>query len=70
MLGQGSFGKVVKCTRKVDRKVFAVKLITNIFDGVQSLKQLVREVNILRKLSGMKSNIFTTNLHDVILIQD
>ena len=52
-MGQGSFGKVVKGTRKSDGKVFAVKLITNIFEGVQSLKQLVREIHILRKLSGM-----------------
>ena len=38
VLGQGSFGKVIKCKKKSDGKVYAIKLITNIFDGIHNLK--------------------------------
>jgi mitogen-activated protein kinase 1/3 len=33
-------------------------------------KMAVREITILRKLSQIKNNIFTTKLHDVILAGD
>ena len=66
-LGQGAYGRVMKCTSKASGKTYAVKLMTDVFDDIHYLKQLVREIHIMRKLSKMPSNIFTTELHDVII---
>ena len=57
----------MKCTSKLSGKAYAVKLMTDVFDDIHYLKQLVREIHIMRKLSIMPSNIFTTKLHDVII---
>ena len=67
LLGQGSYGKVMKCIGKKDDKEYAIKLMTNVFEDIHHLKQLVREIHIMRKLSKNPNNIYTTKLHDVIV---
>ena len=59
----------MKCVSKSDGRPYAVKLITGMFDNVVHLKQLVREIHIMRMLSSMPNNIFTTKLYDVIFRQ-
>jgi serine/threonine protein kinase len=48
LLGQGSYGKVMKCIGKKDGQVYAIKLIADVFDDIHYLKQLVREIHIMR----------------------
>jgi hypothetical protein len=38
MLGQGSYGKVMKCTCKKNGLVYAIKLMTDVFDDIHHLK--------------------------------
>ena len=65
-LGKGSFGTVIKAKdRKTGQKV-AIKLMKDIGKSSYSLRKLLREIIILRKLSEIENNIFTTKLLDII----
>lgn len=66
-LGQGSFAKVVKAKCKLTGKHVAIKLIDNIFEGRTSLKNTLRELQIMHELSKMDGNTFTVKMLDVIL---
>jgi serine/threonine protein kinase len=48
----------------------AIKYIKGLMKNDEHAKMAVREITILRKLSLIKNNIFTTKLHDVILAGD
>ena len=52
-LGEGAYGRVMKCTSKLSGKTYAIKLVTGVFEDIHHLKQLVREIHIMRKLSKM-----------------
>ena len=45
---------------------YAIKLIKEPFETPYRARQLLREIKLLRKLSEMESNIFTTLLHDIL----
>ncbi len=38
MLGEGSYGRVMKCTKKSNGQSYAIKLMTNVFDDINYLK--------------------------------
>ncbi len=65
----GSFGEVKKASHKKSGKQYAIKLVRNTFNDQYSARKIVREVGILRKLSKMKGNLFTTKLYDVVIPQ-
>lgn len=44
----------------------AIKLLLNSFSDEYQAKKVLSEIQILRQLSTMKSNVFTTKLEDVI----
>lgn len=44
----------------------AIKLIQNSFNDEYQSKKILSEIQILRQLSTMKSNVFTTKLIDVV----
>jgi serine/threonine protein kinase len=68
-LGTGAFGSVVKAKHKVTNEVVSIKMIKDCFANIHRVRMLLRELMILRKLSEMEDNIFTTKLYDVILPQ-
>lgn len=70
MVGHGSFGCVFKAQHKTTKRVYAIKQISNIFSSLYSFKKLIREIQILKQLSQMEGNIFTTKLYDVIIPED
>ena len=45
----------------------AIKMIQNIFSDIYQCKKVLREIEIMRKLTKMKENIFTTKLVDIII---
>lgn len=66
-LGQGTFGVVVSATHVETGTKVAVKLMTSSFVDEYDAKKRVSEIQILRKLSAIKDNCFTTKIFDVIV---
>jgi mitogen-activated protein kinase 1/3 len=66
-LGKGSFGTVVKAKNRQTGAKVAIKLIKDINKSSYSLRKLLREIIILRKLSEIENNIFTIKLLDIII---
>ena len=66
-LGQGTYGQVRKVKHIASGKIYAIKLIENCFNDEYSARKAVREIKILRQLSVMNKNVFTTRLHEIIL---
>jgi serine/threonine protein kinase len=48
-------------------RVVAIKLVKNIFKSFYETKKLLREITILRALSAMDHNVFTSKLIDIVL---
>lgn len=67
LLGTGAFGQVIKAKHKITNQIVSIKLIKECFENTHRIRMLLRELMILRKLSEMEDNIFTTKLYDVIL---
>ena len=42
-------------------------MMTNVFSDSYTSKQIINEIQILRKLSTVKENLFTTKILDVIV---
>lgn len=66
-LGKGSYGLVVKAKHRETGKLCAIKHIKDVFYNEYEAHKVLREVHIMRKLSTMKTNIFTSKLVDVIV---
>lgn len=66
-MGQGSYGFVVKAMHKETKQLVGIKLMKNIFGDVYQARKTLREIKILRKLSRIPNNLFTTQLLDIIL---
>ena len=46
-LGEGSFGQVVRAKHRVSGKVFAIKMITDVFKHDYQAKKILREIEIM-----------------------
>lgn len=68
-LGKGSFGTVIKAKHRETGQKVAIKLMKDVNKSSYSLRKLLREIIILRKLSEIENNIFTTKLLDIIIPQ-
>jgi serine/threonine protein kinase len=44
VLGEGSFGQVVKAIECDTSKVFAIKMIENVFESTYNFKKIIREI--------------------------
>ena len=66
-LGEGSFGQVYEAQCLQSQQKFAIKLLKEPFRNTQTALQTLREIKVLRKLSQVEDNIFTTKLVDIIL---
>jgi serine/threonine protein kinase len=66
-LGKGSYGEVLKAVHRETKQHVAIKLMKNIFSDSYQARKTLREIKILRKLSRIPNNLYTTNLKDVIL---
>jgi uncharacterized protein YrrD len=52
---------------KETKQVVAIKLMKGIFNDLYSARKILREIKILRKLSRVPNNLFTSILIDIIL---
>ena len=66
-LGSGTFGVVVSATHIETRTKVAIKLMKSTFVDGYDAKKRVSEIQILRKLSEVKDNCFTTKIFDIIV---
>jgi serine/threonine protein kinase len=66
-LGEGSFGQVYLAKHRETGKKVAIKLIKNLQNSVYNAKKVLREIELLSKLSELSENIFTVKLLEVIL---
>ena len=67
ILGQGTYGQVIKAKHRETGKVCAIKHIKDVFYNIYEAKKVLREIHILRKLSAETSNLFMVKLLDVII---
>jgi serine/threonine protein kinase len=67
VLGQGSYGQVVKATHRVTKKIVAIKNIKCTFDDLTHMKYVLREITILRQLSLIKNIKSTTQLYEIMI---
>jgi serine/threonine protein kinase len=67
LLGYGAFGQVMKARNRVTEEIVSIKLMHGCFKTIQRARMLLRELMILRKLTEMEDNIFTTKIYDIIL---
>lgn len=65
-IGSGAYGQVVKAVHKKTKRVVAIKLLRNLFQGEYAAKKELSEIQILRKLSAIQENVFVTRLYDVV----
>jgi male germ cell-associated kinase len=59
-MGQGSYGQVIKAMKRDTKAIVAIKLMKNIFGDSYQARKTLREIKILRKLSKIPNNLFTT----------
>ena len=59
-MGQGSYGQVIKALHRQSKQIVAIKLMKNIFIDTYQARKTLREIKILRKLSRIPNNLFTT----------
>ena len=67
VIGHGTFGQVVKAKIRQTGEYVAIKLISNCFQNESIARQICREIMLMRRLSKLQRNFFTTQLIDVIL---
>ena len=53
MIGIGSFGEVVKAQQRETGAVVAIKLLKDIFASPYKIRQVLGEIQVLRRLSKM-----------------
>ena len=59
VIGNGTFGQVVKAKHRSTGDYVAIKLITNCFANASIARQLVREIMLMRRLKKLSNNVFT-----------
>ena len=69
IIGKGSFGTVIKAEKIDTGELVAIKLVENLWNSVH-VRAVLREIIILRKLTQMEDNGFTTRIIDIILPPD
>ena len=67
IIGEGSYGQVVKARHRETKQIVAIKKIDCDFGMASELQYLASEVTIMRQLTEMDDNIFTPKLLDVII---
>ena len=66
-IGCGQFGEVYKAKCITTGEKYAIKLMKNPFKTQHVARQVYREIKLMRKLSEIETNLFTSKLVDIIL---
>ena len=60
VLGDGPNGQVVKAKHRKTKQVVAIKLLPDVLENSFIARRTLRELSILRKLSSLRENAYTT----------
>ena len=63
----GHSTNVVKARHIASGKAHAIKMVLEPFGNESNVRRLYRELKIMRKLTEIKKNIFTTKILDILL---
>jgi len=69
-IGRGAYGVVIEAEHIESGKNVAIKMVDVNNQCKYSFKKVLRELSILRQLSDMALNVFTTKLYDVIVSEE
>ena len=58
---------VVRAVHIDTKTEVAIKLIRNAFKDLYNATKIIGEIEILRKMSAIKDNCFTTHIYDLII---
>lgn len=70
LLGHGSFGMVMLAKCLSTKQKVAIKLITDAYKSTYNFKKVMREIQIMKQLTKMKNNIYTTKFLDLIVDEE
>ena len=65
-IGSGSYGEVFRAICKKSRRQVAIKLIRDLFCDTYQTRKIISEIQILRELTHIRGNSFSTPLIEVI----
>lgn len=69
-MGEGSYGEVVKARHRTTREVVAIKMLKFNFNNIHLIRNVIRELAILRQLTMMDNNYFTITLKELVVPVD
>ncbi len=58
VLGEGAFGQVVRAKHRQFKQQVAIKFIETDFDDLITLRNIIREVSLLRQFTAFSDNIY------------
>ena len=67
VLGQGTYGQVVKAIHRSTKQVCAIKCMSIDKNNDKAIRNIIRETQLLNELTLMENNNYTTKLYDVIM---
>ena len=65
IIGEGSYGQVVKAINRKTKQTHAIKCLKIENNDVYKMKSCIREIQILKKLSSIKENVYAVKLWEV-----
>jgi serine/threonine protein kinase len=66
LLGQGSYGEVVKAKCKATEELVAIKYVSD-FDNEYDCVKAIREIKIMSELTNMPNNKISVKLIDLLI---
>ena len=60
--GEGGYGEVFKAIDKSTKKTVAIKVVRSLFKEMSTTRTALAELQVLRRLSSVKANVFTPKL--------
>ena len=67
IVGEGSYGQVIKGKCKKTSREVAIKFIQNVCESDYDCVKVIREIQLLRKLTEIPNNVHTVELIDLLM---
>jgi serine/threonine protein kinase len=67
IVGEGSYGQVIKGKCKKSSRDVAIKFIQNVCESDYDCVKVIREIQLLRRLTEVPNNVHTVELIDLLI---